>query len=275
MNAPTAQVLFPFVQRWRDGRSRFRPAHEVINPRDFDVAAIPEAEAKAFVLQHHYAGSYPAARFRLGMFRHADQRLVGVAVFSVPVRDEVITNVFPGDPMEATELGRFVLLDKGTHGEAGVAGNGESWFIARCFEQLRQEGLRGVVSFSDPMARSTTAGELVTPGHVGVIYQATNAVYLGQAKPGKLLLLPNARAFSARALAKIKHGEPGWRYAVEQLVSAGAPPLEGEPAAWLERALATTTRAVRHPGNHKYAWALQGKAARVLPASLPYPRRAA
>lgn len=76
------------------------------------------------------------------------------------------------------------------------------------------------------------------------------------------------------ATSRERH-HPCWRYAVEQLVAAGAPPLVGDPKVWLEAALTTTTRTVQHPGNHKYAWALQGKASKVLPPSLPYPRRAA
>jgi len=46
------------------------------------------------------------------------------------------------------ELGRSVLLDS-------VPGNGETWFLARCFEQMRKSDLIGVVTFSDPVPRKS------------------------------------------------------------------------------------------------------------------------
>src|SRR5262245_22283895 len=113
--------------RWRNRSSSFRPAGELIRTADYDVAAIAtDREAKAFVERHHYSASYPAARFRFGLYRQAE--LVGVAVFSVPMSPAVLAG-FPGGASSSVELGRFVLLDD-------VPANGESWFLARCFEQL-------------------------------------------------------------------------------------------------------------------------------------------
>ena len=70
------------------------------------------------------------------------------------------------------EIGRLVLLDN-------VPANGETWILGRCFELLQATGLRGVLSFSDPMPRrSVLSGSLVMPGHVGTCYQAVNDIYL-------------------------------------------------------------------------------------------------
>lgn len=251
------------AQRWRDRKASYRPAGEVINPRTHEVVALPgDAMAKAFVLEHHYSGTYPAARFRFGLYRGAS--LVGVAVFSHPCNDEVLTSVFPGAARDSVELGRFVLLDE-------VPSNGETWFLGRAFELLRQEGLRGVVSFSDPLPRRAADGSVTTPGHVGVIYQAHNGVYLGRGTARTLHLLPNGSTFSARAAQKVRCRERGWRYAVDQLVAAGAPEPTVELREWLAAAMARLRR-VRHPGNHKYAWGLHRRVRRSLPASLPYPR---
>ena len=149
-------------QRWREHRDSYRPAGEPIRTSAYDVAGIAEDRvAKAFVLDHHYSGSFPAARFRFGLYRGA--QLVGVAVFSQPVRNEVLTGPFPMLPAaEAVELGRFVLLDD-------VPANGETWFLARAFELLPAEGIRGVVSFSDPVPRRRSDGTLVMTGHIGNI----------------------------------------------------------------------------------------------------------
>ena len=251
-------------QRWRDRLSRFRPAGEVLDPAAYTVRPLAgDSLARAFVARHHYSGTYPAARFRCGLYRGAE--LAGVAVFSVPVQASVLTRVFPGDPAASVELGRFVLLDD-------VPGNGETWFLARCFQQLRAAGIRGVVSFSDPVPRHRADGAVVFPGHVGTIYQAHNGVYLGRGTPRTLRLLPDGRAFSARAAQKIRARERGWEYAARQLEAWGAPPLDADAdadaAAWLRAWLPRLTQPLRHPGCHKYAWALD-RAPSARRVSLP------
>src|SRR5579872_5601378 len=100
-----------FVQRWRNGRQCYRPAGEVIVPREYEVAPISVKEAKAFVLEHHYLSrSYPACRFRFGLFRRGC--LAGAAVFSHPCNDQVLSSIFRGDAVESVELGRFVFAGR-------------------------------------------------------------------------------------------------------------------------------------------------------------------
>jgi hypothetical protein len=261
-------------QRWLLHRDSYRPAGEVIDTRRFEVAEIcDDATAKSFVLQHHYSGTYPAARFRFGIY--GAMGLAGVAVFSVPCNDAVLTSVFPCEPTAAAELGRFVLLDH-------VPGNGETWFLGRCFELLRRGGLAGVVSFSDPTARTGVDGATVFGGHVGTIYQAHNAVYLGRGTPRTLRILPDGSVLSDRAIAKLRAGHRGWRYAAARLIAFGAepPPEAGDELetwtkylrGWADRWIPRLTRPLRHRGNHKYAWALDRSLRRHLPASLPYPK---
>lgn len=257
------------AQRWKDHRGIYRPAGEVIITAHYEVALLPEREAKFFVEQHHYAGSMPAARWCFGLYW--GPFLVGVAVFSYPVNDLVITSVLPGTAIESVELGRLVLLDS-------VPGNGESFFIARCFDLLRKESLIGVVSFSDPVARTTLAGETIFRGHAGTIYQALNAVYTGRATARTLRLLPDGTVFSDRTAQKIRKGEKGAVYAAAQLVKAGARKIdvttlsEEDRRAWLREAVAKVTRPLKHAGNFKYVWALQKRDRKHLPPSQPYPK---
>lgn len=239
-------------QRYTDRRDSRRPPGEPIDTSRYDVAEIAaDTTARAFVTRHHYAATYPAARFRFGL--HEGGELVGVAVFSHPANDVVITNVFPGCPPTAgAELGRFVLLDR-------VPGNGETWFLGRCFAALRGR-LAGVVSFSDPTPRTTLEGAQVFPGHIGTIYQAHNGEYRGQSKPSTLRLLPDASVFSNRTAGKIARRERGWRYSAAQLERWGADPLgaDEDALAWLRRWRPLLTRPMRHPGNHRYVWRLDG-----------------
>lgn len=246
-------------QRWRDGRLAF-PGREIEPTRQLEVEQIDrDAVAKAFILQHHYSGTYPAARARFGLRRAGE--LVGVAVFSVPAANAVL-DILPCDRAAAVELGRLVLLD-------AVACNAESWFLARCFDLLRASSYSGVVSFSDPCPRTTVAGDIVLAGHVGTIYQATNATYTGRGRARPLWLLPDGRVYSDRAISKIRNGERGWRYAVGQLEAAGAPPLGAEaPATWLARELPRICRRVRHRGNHRYVWGLDRTTRKALPNHL-------
>jgi len=255
-------------QRWRSGRDHYRPKGEVINTSHFEVALIAEDTiAKKFVVDHHYSGTYPAARLRFGLYRRAT--LMGVAVYSVPCNNKAITNIFDvSDPSLGVELGRFVLLDQ-------VKANGETWFLARTFDVLRRMGFAGVLSFSDPLPRVDIDGKRVFGGHVGTIYQAHNAQYLGRATARTLHLLPNGRTFSARAISKIRQMKRGWRYATQQLEDAGAPsfnPQHHDPSEWLRQALARCTRRVRHPGNHRYAWPLHRRAMNQTLVAQPYPK---
>jgi len=261
MNLSEAAAL---NQRWTGGRDSYRPAGEVIDPAEYDVHAIDEDGAKAFVLEHHYSGTYPSARRRFGLFRRGV--LVGVAVFSHPSSDKVHTNVFEiSRATDALTLGRFVLVDD-------VKANGETWFLARCFDQLKREGFAGVVSFSDPTRRTNRRGEVVFCGHHGGIYQAFNARFLGLGKARTQLLLPDGRILDERTVQKIRKVEQGVDYAVEELVRQGAAPPGSwdEPGlkAWLRDQLPRVARKLRHPGNLRYAWAFGRTAVKM--ESEPY-----
>lgn len=254
-------------QRHRNRRVVFVPPAVVFDPTGFEIASIQDdGTARAFVELHHYSGSYPAALRRFGLYAPGGA-LVGVAVFSVPTNDLALRPL-PGSPRESMELGRFVLLDD-------VAFNGETYFLARCLDALRREGVVGVVSFSDPEPRTTAAGELIFRGHVGQIYQARSAAYFGRATARTLHLLPDGRVFSDRAAQKIRGQERGWRAAVGELVAHGAvAPLPSEDLrAWLLTALSRVTRTRRHGGNHKYIFPLCRAARGAMPkVKRPYPR---
>ena len=260
------------VQRWRDRRGTYRPAGEIIDPRRYDVALIGDDNtAKAFVKQHHYSATYPAARFRVGLYERmrGASSLVGVAIFSHPSNPLALRPLPVG--LESVELGRFVLLDR-------VPGNGETWFLARAFELIAREGISGVVSFSDPCPRATDEGLVVFGGHIGTIYQAHNAIYLGQARADIMRLLPDGRTLHNRSLAKLRSRDQGWRYVLESLLRYGATPpantCQFDVDAWLGEWMPQLTRRVRHPGNHKYVWAFDGRARKALSTiGRPYPKQ--
>ena len=258
-------------QRWRERCATFRPAAEPIDPRRFGVELLDgDREPRAFVERHHYSGSFPAARVRVGLFRTrawVTPELVGVAVFGVPQSEAVLPKWTGYGNDGAVELSRFVLLDD-------VEGNGETWFLARAFRLLRaaRPELRAVLAFSDPVARRAADGRLVTPGHVGTIYQAFNGRHVGRANPATKYQAPNGRDVVKRTLDKVATGERGWRYSRESLLDAGAPAqLQGEDdAAYVARVRGAFLR-YRHPGNLAYVWPLAAGVA--LPRDgLAYPK---
>jgi hypothetical protein len=186
----------------------------------------------------------------------------------------VLTNAFPTlvPYVESLELSRLVLLDD-------VAANGESWFCARAFDLAAVAGVRGVVTFADPMARyrRTPAGmQVVKPGHIGIVYQALGCDYLGRGTRRTLTLLPDATVLPDRAMSKVRRGERGSAGVVRRLVALGARPLEpgADPKTWLRAALLDIGATRRpHPGNHKYARRIGTRAQRTRTA-ITGPRRA-
>jgi len=262
-------VNAPACQRWNGGRASYRPAGEPIDVSKYGVELLDETEAKGFVLGHHYSGSYPSAVCRVGLYRAGDG-LVGVAVFSVPAGPKVLDRWVPQvGSAGGVELGRMVLLDD-------VPANGETWFLARAFKLLRMNRpqTRAVLSFSDPVQRVSTTGEVVMPGHLGTIYQAHNGIYLGRATPRTLHLDQRGLVISERVKCKIRREQQGSEYAHRALVEAGAPAREdGEDGpAYLRRALlAGGFRRFRHPGNHAYGWSLDRRVKLARPG-LAYPK---
>ncbi|MEU5900388.1 hypothetical protein [Streptomyces venezuelae] len=246
-----------WCRRWRHrAPSWVHTSQGGFDPRWYAVEPADENTAKAFVITHHYSGSYPSASYRYKLLdvRGPEPELVGIAVFGTPAGPSVLTASFPElvPSVESLVCSRFVLLD-------ACPSNSESWFLARTLEALAAAGVRGVLSFADPVPRTDAHGARVLVGHTGVIYQASNALYTGRTAARTLRVLRDGTVLHERAAQKIRRQEQGSRYAAEQLVALGAPvPRAGEDMRlWLQTALETTgTRLLRHRGVHRYAFKL-------------------
>ncbi len=244
-----------FSQRWFNGRTNFRLSQEPIRTEDYDVEPIEYGTAKAFVVRHHYSGSFSPCIQSFGLFQRgglSKPKLAGVATFA-PASNPASVTKWSGLPFAAgAELARFVLLDD-------VAGNGESWFLVRALAGLKRlkPGIQVVLSYSDPVPRTRHDGSVLFPGHVGGIYAATNALYLGRASPKTQFLNADGKVIANRILSKLRNGEQGRRYAEKVLTEiAGLVRQPGEtPSDFVDRAL-VALRPQRHPGNHLYAFAV-------------------
>jgi hypothetical protein len=252
------------VQRWRNGRERYRPAGETIVTREYEISETQSDHLiREFLAHHHYLRSTPPARFRFCLY-HSGQ-LVGAAVFTHPTNDLSVTKTFGCAAIEGVELSRLVLLDE-------VPANGESDFVGACLRHLRARGLAGVISFADPVARSTVDGRLVKPGHVGTVYQALNGCLIGRSTARTLRLLPDGSVLADRTIQKLRRGEPGTRAIRQALENLGISLPSGAVGSDLNTVLDRCTRSLRHSGNYKYAWGFSRAAAHHMPSPLPYPK---
>lgn len=275
-------------QRWRERRDTYRPNDdELFETRHHEVVFAPDQSwVRDFVTRHHYSGTVPnSTRFAFLLIDRrrpawSDCGVVGAATFGSPSGPKVLEGAFPfvdEVSQAASELQRLVLLDQ-------VRRNGESWFVARCFKQLRRESQEAVVSFSDPVARLDAEGVLVKPGHVGHVYQALGAHYTGRSEARWSWYRASGEMINRRDLTKIEGACPccgsgksvsGSGGAVERFVAWGAPaPARGACLrAWLASALPCVASRRRHGGNHRYLWGLTDAAKAGLvqlhgPASL-------
>ena len=129
---------------------------------DYDVRRIPGGVGKEFIKEHHYSRGCHNGPMTWGLF--SGDRLIGVCAFATPSSEAVRASLWGEEhKSHVTELHRLVILDE-------TPKNTESWFISRALKGLKSEKsvIWGVLSFADG-----------TEGHVGTIYQATNALYLG------------------------------------------------------------------------------------------------
>tara|TARA_R110000868_G_scaffold57524_4_gene177545 strand:+ start:5997 stop:6632 length:636 start_codon:yes stop_codon:yes gene_type:complete len=140
------------------------------------VEKVATKEAKEFVKEHHYSHGIHNGPMTYGLFKGLD--LIGVCAFANPCSEAVCASVFGVEyKRSVTELHRLVIIDD-------TPKNTESWFIVRALRLLKRDrpNYNAVLSFAD-----------ATEGHLGVIYQATNAIYTGTSGKATFFLDPSGR----------------------------------------------------------------------------------
>lgn len=143
---------------------------------NYVVAPMKSSVGKAFIIEHHYSHGCHNGPMCYGLYD--DSRLIGVIAFATPCSENVRRSVFgPEHVNRVTELHRLVILDE-------TPKNAESYFIARALRNLKlgRPHLWGILSFAD-----------ATQGHIGVIYQATNAIYTGSSSRARFFRDQNGR----------------------------------------------------------------------------------
>ncbi len=154
--------------------------------KPYRIREIGFTDCRDFMIEHHYAkGMANTCIQAYGLFE--GKHLIGAAAFNSGCSEAARSDVFgPDYKSTVAELHRLTILDV-------TPKNTETWFLARCFRQLHQDQhhLLACKTFSDP-----------TFGHVGTIYQASNARYYGQSKPETFYLDQTGRLRHRRQCGK-------------------------------------------------------------------------
>ena len=124
--------------------------------------------AKYAVENWHYSRTMPAGKtVKCGVWE--DGRFIGVVIYGRGANNH-IGSPFNLDQVEVCELARVALAQHSAPVSKVVP-------LAQKYLLQRSPGLRLIVSYADP-----------EQGHIGLIYQAMNWIYVGSSKPQRFTL---------------------------------------------------------------------------------------
>lgn len=152
---------------------------------NYTVKLIEQKIAKPFIIKNHYSHTYPAGCANLGVF--SGEELIGVIVFGLSCQAKMASSIVPIlRQSDYYELQRLFVKDCTRTGF-------ESWFIGKSISWLKvnRPNIVMLVSFSDPYH-----------DHTGTVYQATNWIFTGANKGGKVHLDKEGKLVHARTIAK-------------------------------------------------------------------------
>lgn len=157
---------------------------ERINARGIEVRSLKNDEEKTqfsdYMLKHYLRNDAASVNIRYGIFYNNE--MIGIIAYGPPSGPTIASKLGLGTG-QLTELRRLYIRDDiQLH-------NAESQVISMGNQQVKEDNpnLKAVVTFADP-----------AQGHTGIIYQATNSIYLGRGSGGSgkhkyLYLLGNTR----------------------------------------------------------------------------------
>ena len=136
------------------------------------IRPIERKEAEEFVLKKHYLKQWPQGVYQMfGIF--LNDSIIGIIIYGKPMAEHMMLNKF-GIPLIA---GNIIELKRLFINDVDIK-NLESYVISRANKEIKR--LRPttliIISYADQ-----------TVGHSGIIYKATNAIYMGMNKDGKHL----------------------------------------------------------------------------------------
>ena len=136
-----------------------------------EITLVPadREDVHPFILKH-YLKSWPGGTKRIYGIQRAGRGLIGMIIYGSPLISATKSMGQEVNYNQVLELKRLFIEDNQSLPHI------ESYVIAQSLKMIKKE-------FPDVKVVITFADENV--GHVGGIYQATNAIYLGKSKDGK------------------------------------------------------------------------------------------
>ena len=126
--------------------------------------------------------------YHYGLYREGNfglPKMIGAMMYAYPSMPATAAKYNPINPDKCLELRRLVCIDD-------TPKNTESYFIGQTFKLLKRDTDKEVVvSFADQHH-----------GHTGVIYKASNFDYLGETKPGRILMV-DGKEMHSRSLNQL------------------------------------------------------------------------
>jgi|TARA_B100001094_G_scaffold262060_1_gene263089 hypothetical protein len=161
-----------------------------MNVKNFTVEEVPRKSIVKFIEKHHYSHNVNGVQslYHYGLFTEGNfglPKMIGAMMYAHPSMPATAAKYNPINPDKCLELRRLVCIDD-------TPKNTESYFIGKTFKLLKQTTDKEViVSFADQHH-----------GHTGVIYKATNFDYLGETKPGRILMV-DGKEMHSRSLNQL------------------------------------------------------------------------
>ena len=123
----------------------------------YEIRKITNEEGLHIILENHYLHRARPASYSFGLFENNE--LIGVILYSVPASPTVSAGICGKEERNnVMELARLWIKDDSLK-------NAESYLIANTIKQVKEDI---IISYSEPQHN-----------HRGVVYQATNFIYIG------------------------------------------------------------------------------------------------
>lgn len=163
----------------------------IVKVRDTTLGPVATRDVQEFCERYHYTHTGGAMAWRYGLWHNVT--LLGVVAYNLPTR-ETCESVFGAEHFEHVwHMGRLAMSDDAPR-------NSESRLISLSLKAIQREHphVWGVLTYAASSA-----------GHIGYVYQATNALYTGEGGTGALTYVdqkgrqrPNHHINRAQALAR-------------------------------------------------------------------------
>ena len=137
---------------------------------EIEIVPTSKEQVEPFILKH-YLETWPVGIKQIyGIRRKSDKSMIGMAIYGNPMQSATKIAEPEVEPSQSLELKRLYI--EPTPNLPHI----ESYVISQTLKDIKQRfpDVKIVITFADPSV-----------GHLGGIYQATNALYLGKSRTGK------------------------------------------------------------------------------------------